>query len=402
MKNSVKFRLATIAPHPVQYHAPLFREIEKLQYIKSMVIYCDDMGVTPMYDAEFKTIIKWDISLLDGYKYKFLRNYSLRRKGGFFARVNPAILSEISKNKYDAILIPGYYNLSCWLAFFAAKLAGIKIIWRGESTLKGDENSMSLKKRLKKIVLTKLFNACDAVMYSCTGNKEYLKFYGAHKSKLFPIPCAVDNNYFRNERKKYLGKGKDIRRDLGIKKDDFVVLFVARITENKRPMDLVKAVEMIKEKNITILFVGDGIEKERVEEYCNANNVKAKFVGFQNQTEISKYYSIGDLFVLISGYDNSPKAMNEAMNFELPIICTKRAGTAYDLVKENENGFLVETGDVVAIAERIDYLNKNRAVAKAMGKKSWDIVENWNFKEDAKWVERAVEFVMNGRRVADD
>ena len=398
MKKHVKFRLAIIAPHPVQYHAPLFRELEKFQHIESMIIYCDDMGVAPTYEAEFKTIIKWDISLLDGYKYKFLRNYSLLRKGGFFSRVNPAILSEISKNKYDVILIQGYDNLSCWFAFFAAKLAGIKVIWRGESTLKGDENSVSLKKRLKKIVLTRLFKACDAVMYSCTGNKEYLKFYGAHESKLFPIPCAVDNDYFRTEHKKYLGREKDIRRELGIAEDDFVVLFVARITENKRPMHLVKAVETIKEKNITILFVGDGIEKEMVEEYCNANNVKAKFVGFENQTEISKYYFIGDLFILISGYDNSPKAMNEAMNFELPIICTKRAGTAYDLVKENENGFLIETGDVVAIAEKIDYLNKNRTVAKTMGRKSWEIVKNWNFHEDAFSIEKAIQFVM-GKRV---
>jgi len=395
MKNRVKFRLAIIAPHPVQYHAPLFREAEKLHHIESNILYCDNMGTRPIYEAEFKTIIKWDIPLLDGYKYKFLRNYSLLRKGGFFSRVNPAILSEISKSKYDAILIQGYDNLSCWLAFFAAKLAGIKVIWRGESTLKGDENSASLKKRLKKIVLTKLFKACDAVMYSCSGNKDYLKFYGAHDSKLFPIPCAVDNDYFRNERKKYLGNEKDIRRELGIKEDDFVVLFSARFTTRKRPLDLLKAIRKIEHDNILVLFVGDGLERKNMEKYVRDHRIRALFTGFQNQSEISKYYSVSDMAIVVSDYDPSPKAMNEAMNFELPIIVTDVVGTAHDLVKDSVNGFIVKVGDINATAAKIDYFNKNRLIAKAMGKRSLDIVKNWNFQEDAKGVEKAIQFVMN-------
>ena len=395
MKNRVKFRLALIAPHPVQYHAPLFREAEKLHHIESNILYCDDMGTRPIYEAEFKTIIKWDIPLLDGYKYKFLRNYSLLRKGGFFSRVNPAILSEISKSKYDAILTQGYDNLSCWLAFFAAKLAGIKVIWRGESTLKGDENSASLKKRLKKIILTRLFKVCNAVMYSCTGNKGYLKFYGVPESKLFPIPCAVDNDYFRKERKKYLGKVKDIRRDLGIKEDDFVILFSARFTTRKRPLDLLKAIRKIEHDNILVLFVGDGLERKNMEKYVRDHRITALFTGFQNQSEISKYYSVSDMAIVVSDYDPSPKAMNEAMNFELPTIVTNVVGTAYDLVVDGENGFVVKVADVDTIAKRIEYLNKNRTEAKMMGKKSWEIVKNWNFQEDAICIEKAVQFVMN-------
>jgi len=353
------------------------------------------MGVEEIYEEEFQTTIKWDIPMLDGYKYKFLKNYSLQPYSGFFSRINPAILGEISKNKYDVILLQGYYNLSCWLAFFAAKLAGIKVIWRGESTLKGDENLAALKKRLKKIILTKSFNACDAVMYSCTGNKDYLKFYGAHDPKFFPIPCAVDNDFYRSERKKYLGKEKEIKEDLGIEANYFVVLFSARFTTRKRPLDLLKAIRKIKHDNILLLFVGDGLERRNMEKYVQNHRIRALFTGFQNQSEISKYYSASDMAIVVSDYDPSPKAMNEAMNFELPIIVTDVVGTAYDLVEDGENGFIVKVGDVDTIAEKIDYLNKNRAVAKAMGKKSWEIVKDWNFQKDVKGIEKAVQFVMN-------
>lgn len=387
---STKPKLAIVANNPIYYQDGIWIQLDESRVVNIMVNYLSDFGVNQS-NPQWIALIQ-----LDKYPHLFLKNYGNDSSfAGFFSRINPSLLSILFKRKYDAILIHGYDNMSCWLALLAAKLAGVKVVWRGESTLKGNENSSLWKKFLKKIILSRFFNVCDAVMYSCTGNKDYLKFYGVPESKLFPIPCAVNNDFFRNERKKYLGKENKIREGLGIGEDDFVVLFVARMTENKRPMDLVKAVEMIKEKNVTILFVGDGIEKERVEDYCNANKVKAKLVGFKNQTEIFKYYSIGNLFVLISVYDNSPKAMNEAMNFEVPAICTKSAGTAYDLVKESENGFLVETGDIAAIAEKIAYLNQNRCLAREMGKKSWGIVKNWNFQENARSIEKAVHFVIS-------
>jgi glycosyltransferase involved in cell wall biosynthesis len=393
---STKPKLAIVARNPNYYQDGIWIQLNELETVDIMVNYLSDFGINPNLghpsfgnNAQWKSLIQ-----LDKYPHLFLKNYGSYSSSGLLSRVNLGLLPILFKHKYNVILIHGYDSLSCWFSLLAAKLMGVKVVWRGESTLKGDESSSFRKRFLKKVILSRFFNVCDVVMYSCTGNKDYLQFYGVPESKLFPIPCAVDNDFFQSERRKYLGKENKIREELGIKEDDFVILFVARITENKRPMDLVKAIETINKKNITILFVGDGIEKESVEKYCKVNNVKAKFVGFKNQTEISEYYSVGNLFVLISGYDNSPKAMNEAMNFELPVICTKRAGTAYDLVKDNENGFLVETGDIVGIAEKIGYLNQNRGVAKKMGQRSWKIVKNWNFQEDAKGIEKAVNFVM--------
>ncbi len=397
MNNIRKANLAIVALHPSYYQDNIWVKLSQNKLLDVEVVYLSDLGINKnIQHVGFGTLFCWDDFLsLEKYKHVFLKNYGSNNSEGLLFRVNPQLFNFVRKNRFDVVLTHGYSTFSSLFAIFTAKLMGVKVVWRGESTLKGNEDSSFWKKFLKKTILSRFFNVCDAVMYSCSGNKDYLHFYGVPESKLFPIPCAVDNVFFQRERRKYLGKENEIRKNLGIKNDDFVILFVARITENKRPMDLVKAIETIKEKNITILFVGDGRERKIVEKYCNVNNVKAKFVGFKNQTEISKYYSIGDLFILISGFDNSPKAMNEAMNFELPVICTKRAGTAYDLVKENENGFLVETGDIVGIAKRIAYLNQKRDVAKKMGKRSWEIVKNWNFEEDASSIEKAVQFVMN-------
>jgi glycosyltransferase involved in cell wall biosynthesis len=391
-----KIKLLYIAPHPIQYNIGIFKEVSKLENIEFKVIFEDSIGLKPIFVKEFNKTIAWDIDLLSGYKYKFLKNYSFNSVGGFFSRINPSIISTLWNEKPDVVMLHGYSNLSDWIVFFVVKILKVKLIFRGEAVLKGNENSNGWKQKLKRFVLPRFLNNCDMVMYSCTGNKDYWKFYGVDENKMLPMPCAVDNHFYRNERKKHIDKVVNIRNELNIPKDNFVILFSARFTTRKRPLDLLQALSIIDNSNLTVLFVGDGPERSNMEEYVNNNNnnINAIFVGFKNQIEISKYYTISNLNIVISDYDPSPKAMNEAMNFELPIIVTDVIGTSSDLVKNGKNGFIVKVGDIKTIASKIDFLNKNRDVSNQMEKKSLEIVDQWTFEKDAYWIAKAVEIIM--------
>ena len=311
--------------------------------------------------------------------------------GGFFSRINPSIVRILLKEKPDVIILHGYVTFSDWIVFILAKLLRIRIIFKGEAVLKGNEQSKNWKQRLKRFLLPKFLNKCDCVLYSCTGNKEYWKFFGVEDKKMFPLPCAVDNDFFQNERKKY--NVKEIKKELGIKENDLVILFSARFTERKRPLDLLESLVEIENQNIVVIFVGNGTEKQNLKNFAKKHNIRTIFTGFVGQTSISKFYSVSDIDIVISEYDPSPKAMNEAMNFKLPIIVTNVVGTAKDLVKDDINGFIVSVGDIKAISQKIDYLNNNRDVAKKMGKQSFKIINDWTFKEDAFWINKAVDFV---------
>jgi len=52
------------------------RKLAEEEWCDLMVYYCSDETVKTFEDKEFKRKIKWDIPLLDGYKYKFLKNFS--------------------------------------------------------------------------------------------------------------------------------------------------------------------------------------------------------------------------------------------------------------------------------------------------------------------------------------
>jgi len=182
---------------------------------------------------------------------------------------------------------------------------------------------------------------------------------------------------------------------LHIDEGDFVIIYVSRMNSNKNLNALVEAVNKIEHKNINLLFVGDGPEKEKIEKLCKSYSIKSTFVGFKNITEISKYYSISDLFVLLSkDFENSPKALNEAMNFEVPVIITNLAGTVKDLVIDDENGYSVNPLDIDEIGIQIHYLNKNRYVAKKMGEKSLEIVNRWTFEKGAYFINEAINIIM--------
>ncbi len=390
------YKMFITALWPVYYHVPIYKELSKINELDVEILYFDNIGLRPMKEKEFGNVErKWDeFDLLNDYKYRFIKNFVKHNNDkGFFNLVNPEIIRILYKERPDIVFIQGYATLSDWLTFFTANFLKISIIFRGEATLRGNEGK-TLKSKIKEKVLKWWLKNCDIVMYSCTGNKEYWKYYGVKEDKMLPIPCAVDNDFFQSERKKYLGKEKEIRKELGIDENDFVIIFTARFTSRKRPLDLLNAIKRIDNKNITILFVGDGLERKKMEEFVKENNIKAKFIGFVNQSEISKYYSIVDLYTVISDYDPSPKAMNEAMNFELPAIVTDIVGTAYDLVNDSENGYIIKVGDIDTLAQKIDYLNKNREIAQQMGKKSLEIVNNWTFEKDAYYINEAIKRII--------
>jgi len=388
-----KIKLAVYTMHPIQYHAPIFRELAKETELETTVLYADTLGVHEEYIPEFKTVIKWDVPLLEGYSYLFFKNYTRKRLGGFLSRINPGMFVHMFSSRYDAVLIHGYQTFSAWLVFLAAKLVGTKVIVRGEAIPK--EGKQSLRRRLASRVAKIFLTFSDAVMYSCSGNKEYWEELAVPEEKMFFIPCAVDNSFFRREQERHLPQREEMRREFGIGPDDFVVLFSARFTVRKRPLDLIEAVAGIDHEKIVLFFVGEGPERKAMEVAVKRHGIRAFFTGFVNQGELPRYYTLADIFTVISSYDASPKALNEALNFSIPAICSDRVGTARDLVWEGENGFVVKVGDQEAIAKGVDMLNRDRELARKMGEASANIVASWSLENDVQGVLEATRHVLH-------
>lgn len=392
-----KYRLAILASHPIHYQIGIFRAVLQNPKAEGTVYFCSDFGIREGFDKTFGKSITWyDQSLLYGLPHKFLRNYSLRPAiDDFFSEINPGIIGELLLKRYDAVLVFGYTFFSNWLAFLGARFAGIPVLFRGETDLLSPRSF--LKRMIKRAILTPLFWRIKAFLYSCSNNAEYYKHYGVSEDKLFFCPCAVDNEFLQGEACKLKGRKWELKKRLGLSDRKPLIIFVGKLIGLKRPMDLLKAYEVLRiYREVSLLFVGDGPEAQNLKDYVQTKKIEdVYFAGFQYPKDLPAYYSIADLFVLPSGFDRSPKTINEAMNFSLPIISTNGVGTAPDLIKNGENGFIYPVGNIEALKNCILKVIEDRQTLSRMGKRSREIVSGWSFTQDAEGILFALDYVVN-------
>ncbi|MBI5401681.1 glycosyltransferase family 4 protein [Candidatus Wolfebacteria bacterium] len=385
-----KYKLAILTSHPIQYQTPLFKKISENSEIDLLVYFNWDFGIGKnSYDAEFGQKIKWDIPLLNGYKYKFLKNFSLMSSSGFWGQINFGIINELRKNKYDAVLIFGWNSFTNWLAFLTAFIFKIPVMLRGENPLNQELLKSKWKIKIKRIILGSLFKHISYFLYIGEENKKFYKYYGVPEKKLIFVPYAIDNERFMKAGKSLGTQRELLRNKIGIGDNDIIILFVGKLIGKKCPMDLLKAYHKLTTYNLQLtthlIFVGDGALRPELEKYCKENNLESvHFTGFKNQTELPEYYAMSDIFVLPSGEGETwGLVVNEAMCFGLPVIVSDRVGCGPDLVKQEENGYIFPIGNIEELAKKLEVVF-DKIKMKKFGEKSLNIINNYNYEDDIK------------------
>jgi glycosyltransferase involved in cell wall biosynthesis len=384
----MKYKLLIIDSHPIQYRVPLFQRLARYPQIDLRVCYCSNIGVTEYLDKGFGLNLKWDIPLLEGYRYEFLNNYSLfpptNKPWGLF---NPSVLSKLKKRKYDAVLIYGYLFLTNWLVSLAYCLREIPVILAGETLL--FRRPGFVKKSLLRLFLKNI----QACLYEGNKSLEFYKYFKISEKELFFLPCCVNNDFFITEVDKWQGMKEIMKRDNSIPRDFPVILYASKLIPRKRPLDLLKAFTELQTK-AALIFVGDGELKPSLRDYADKHQIKNVFFpGFKNQSELPYYYAIADMFVLPSAYEPWGLVINEAMCAKLPIITTDKVAAAYDLVKEGKNGYVLKVGDIESLRKSLEILVLEANRRSEMGSESFKIISGWNYDLCIQGIIKALEFV---------
>ena len=178
-----RYRLAVLVSHPVQYYYQLYRELAGLEEVELTVYFCWE-GETggAVYEPNFQTEVSWDLPLLEGYTHRFLKNYSPDPFLPFFGFINPGIVSELGRNRYDAVFVWGYSHLSSWLAFLGAALWRTPLFLGGSVTRRPGERRG--KRLVKRAILSPLFKRTAAFLSECDKNSDYYLFYGGRREKM--------------------------------------------------------------------------------------------------------------------------------------------------------------------------------------------------------------------------
>ncbi len=378
-------KLVFLNSHPIQYFGPLYTFIQEKKYFELEVWYCSKHGLKADFDPEFNQSIKWDIPILQGYNSVFLNNISFTPGifKGFFGLINLGVIKRIFHlPKGSVIIVHGWSYFTAVLTIICARILGYEICLRAESPLIHEEAKSNMMKRLRKIVFKNfLFKFPTNFLYIGKENKEFYRYFGVAENKLIFTPYSVNNRQFQKSHSELQFQRDKIKNDIDIPNGTKVILFSGKLIKKKHPMDLLVSYEsLIHRESLYLIFVGEGSERSSLTQYIKEKGLKNVIItGFVNQSEISKFYAIADLFVMCSDYGETwGLSTNEAMNFELPILVSNRTGCSVDLV--NGNGFIFNTRDTKDLTIRMSYLlNLDDADIKSMGIRSKNIIEGYSY-----------------------
>ncbi|MEK6915655.1 MAG: glycosyltransferase family 4 protein [Nanoarchaeota archaeon] len=218
-------------------------------------------------------------------------------------------------------------------------------------------------------IVRNVLNNSDYVVAQSSNTKENTIKYYSPKNRIDVIPLAYEPFSFN----------KVSRKSLNLSKNKKYLIGIGRLVKRKGFDFAIKALSRLP-KNIELLIIGDGPEKQNLKNLANKLSVaqRVRFLGQLSQEKKFQYLNNSDIFFLSSVHEGFGIVLQEAMQVGLPIISTNNGGQT-DIIKDGKNGFLVNYGDTEEAKDKIkSLLNKKRA------KKNKEQIGKFNLKDIAK------------------
>lgn len=316
-------------------------------------------SIKPKYDPDFDRVVEWDIPLLQGYQFQFIRNVA-KNSGShhFFGIDNPDLIQDIESWGADIVWVWGW----C----FKSHLRVIRYfhnrnpVWfRGDSTLLDDGISPIWKQLLRKIFLSWVYKKVDLAFYVGENNKKYFLQHGLTPSKLIHAPHAIDNRRFSDWNDELESDLVDWKESLGIAEIDLVVLFVGKLESKKNPRFILDLATQLPSKKFKFIIVGDGVLGDEIKQKAKKDN-RILFLPFQNQTIMPSVYRLGDVLVLpsLGPGETWGLAMNEAMACGIPVFGSSKCGGSVDLI-DDSCGLIFDPDDLNIVVNQLNILADN-------------------------------------------
>ncbi len=318
------------------------------------------------------------------------------------------------RERVEAVFAPSYWPISSLAIILAARSAGARVVMMNDShahTAKARGIWAEVKRRL---VLQ-----FDAALVAGAPQKDYFSSMGMAADKIVVGYDAVDNRFFAERAAAARGNREETRARLGLPERYF--LNVGRMVWKKNLETLIDAYKQAKDRLgptcPALVLVGSGKLERVLRERCLAHGLSVYqsaanapqarrgaadvyILGFRQIDELPAFYALAECFVLPSREEEWGLVVNEAMACGLPVVVSRVAGCARDLVKHGENGFLFDPFDPAALADHLETIARDPARARTMGEASTRIIADWGCDRFARSAEEAADIAMGQREPA--
>jgi glycosyltransferase involved in cell wall biosynthesis/SAM-dependent methyltransferase len=183
------------------------------------------------------------------------------------------------------------------------------------------------------------------------------------------VPYFLDASAFGGSREEGLAR-------IGGAGGWFTFLYSGALIPRKGCLLLADAFRMVagEEPGVRLVVMGDGPQRSAMVRRLGEAASAVTFLGNVPYESVPSVYRAADAFVFPTRHDGWGMAVNEAMASGLPVIATTTCGSARDLVREGENGWLLERWDVAGFVDRMLRLVRDPQLAGRMGAASLQVI----------------------------
>lgn len=191
-----------------------------------------------------------------------------------------------------------------------------------------------------------------------------------------------------------------LRAGLGIPAPALVVGSVGRLSEQKAPLDLVRAFAHLARvrDDAHLLMVGDGPLRDEVERRVAELGLAGRVHLTGIRRDVPALLRAMDIFALTSRWEGLPRVFPQAMCAGLPIVATDVDGAA-EIVVPGENGWLVEVDDVEGFGTRLVELASDAGARARLGARGRARVEEYSADRMVRQLEAIYSALVEGRPV---
>ena len=310
---------------PLPYHTPILNALADLTSLHVLYMsrghplgsFDDLWGETP----RFRHTFHWSKSLG-------------RESVDFRAQVSVGAAFPIRRLDPDVVLVSSWGPL-VWEPLLWTRWARRGSLMWAEST----PTSGLLQGGVPRAVRRSVVRLADAFVANGTEAAAYLRSLGVSDARIvvsrLPSPLRGDSSVGARS------AANGLR-----------LLYVGRLIDRKRPLDVIRAVALLDREDVTLTIVGRGPLAARVEHAAAALGDRVTLLGRLEGKELGEVYRRSDVLLVPSEREVWGLVVNEGLAHGLYVIASDQTASAVDLLDQH-SGALVQTGDVDALARAI-------------------------------------------------
>lgn len=212
-----------------------------------------------------------------------------------------------------------------------------------------------------------------------------------NNGKVYYVPgVGIDVAQYGKEEGVRLAK----RGELGLNDEDIALISMGDLNDNKNYGVAIRAVAEARNKKLNYYICGTGPEEETLKRLAEDLAIAGQihFLGFRN--DVKELLAAVDVFLFTTKREGLSRAMMEAMASGLPCVASKIRGNT-DLLEDAEGGYLCDTNDVSAYAEKLNLLAYDAELRQKMGRYNLLAIQKFSAEVVNKEIRKVYELELN-------